>query len=304
MNPSYTLSIIGTGAVGSSIAYAAALRELPVRILLNDVDMKRAEGEALDLSDCTFLSSTTVEVVSPKEVGQSDIIVITAGAKQNPGESRANLIDRNYKIMSSVMQGIRPINPQAKIIIVANPVEILCDIAQKLSGLPKKQVFGSGTFLDSARLRLKISQALHINETSIHCYVLGEHGDNQFVGWSAGRVGSAPVLSFEEFKNADLDSIAHEVMRKAYDIIDRKGATYYGIGACVATLVQCVLFDSQRVFPISCYNEDVNCYVSTPAVLGRDGVGRIIPVPMTTEEHKAYDKAVESIRSMTNRYSE
>ncbi|KAJ1988237.1 hypothetical protein H4R33_002511 [Dimargaris cristalligena] len=296
------VAIIGSGAVGSSIAYAMILRQLPVEILLNDIDAKRAEGEALDLSDSTFVASTTVRSVPASEVGQSDIIVITAGAKQNPGESRANLIDRNYRIMKSVMGSIQPINPKAKIIIVANPVEILCHIAQKLSGLPRNQVFGSGTFLDSARLRLRIAKTLKIHETSIHCYVIGEHGDNQFVAWSSGQAGGASILSFDEFQNADLDAITHEVARKAYEIIDRKGATYYGIGACVANLTESVLYDSARVFPVSCFDPRAQCYVSTPASLGVNGVQRAIEVPMNESEKEAFNKAVTSIKSITDKY--
>ncbi|KAJ1920194.1 hypothetical protein IWQ60_007051 [Tieghemiomyces parasiticus] len=298
------IAIIGSGAVGSTIAFSLIMNRLPAEIILSDIDTRRAGGEALDLSDATFVSSSSVRVAkNQQEVGQCDIIVITAGAKQKPGESRANLIDRNYHIMQSVIKGMQPINPNAKIIIVANPVEILCHIAQKLSGLPRNQVFGSGTFLDSARLRLSVAEMLNVHESSVHCYVVGEHGDNQLVAWSAGRVGGAPLLSFDQFKNADLAHIAHEVARKAYEIIDRKGATYYGIGACVASLAESVLYHSRRVFPISCYNPESECYVSVPAVLGNDGVQHAVQLPLDDKEKAAFDEAVKSIKSITEKYN-
>ncbi|KAJ1977342.1 hypothetical protein H4R35_002338 [Dimargaris xerosporica] len=301
-SPLTKLAIIGAGSVGSTIAYACILRRLPVQILLNDIDQKRVEGEVLDLSDATFLSNTTVAAAQAQEVGQCDIIVITAGAKQRPGESRAALIERNYQIMKSVLEGIKPIRSDAKLLVVANPVEILCHLAQKLSGLPQSQVFGSGTVLDSARLSGELADTLHVNETSIHCYVLGEHGDNQFVAWSAGRVGGTPLLDFDEMKTINLAQKSKAVARKAYEIIDRKGATYYGIGACVSLLVDTVVCNTLRVLPISCYDPKFGTYVSTPAILGAQGVLRQVNQPLNHEESQAMDKAVASIKAITQKY--
>ncbi|KAJ1972306.1 hypothetical protein H4R34_005451 [Dimargaris verticillata] len=301
-SPLTKLAIIGAGSVGSTIAHSCIMRRLPVQILLNDIDQKRVEGEVLDLSDGTFLSNTTVTAAQPQEVGQCDIIVITAGAKQRPGESRAALIERNYQIMKSVLDGIKPIRSDAQLLVVANPVEILCHLAQKLSGLPHNQVFGSGTVLDSARLRVELADTLHVNEASIHCYVLGEHGDNQFVAWSAGHVGGTPLLGFDEMKNIDLAQKSQAVARKAYEIIDRKGSTYYGIGACVSLLVETVVCNTLRLLPISCYDPKFSTYVSTPAVLGARGVLRQVDLPLNQEESQAMDKAVASIKAITQKY--
>ncbi|KAJ3334899.1 hypothetical protein HDU93_007073 [Gonapodya sp. JEL0774] len=193
------VAIVGAGSVGAAIAYACMLRGVPAEILLVDIVEDAVKGQVLDLSDAQFVQNVKVKQGSFPEAGQSDIIIITAGAKQKPGESRIE-------------------------------VDILTSLAQSLSGLPSSQVFGSGTFLDSERLRVYIAEKLKVSETSVHAFALGEHGDSQFIAWSAASVGGAPVLNFPEFKDADLAAIQKSISHKAYDIIALKGATYFGIG--------------------------------------------------------------------------
>ncbi|ORY06687.1 lactate dehydrogenase [Basidiobolus meristosporus CBS 931.73] len=292
-----TIAIIGCGAVGASCASSIILRNVSCQLLMVDINQKVAEGQALDLSDSQFLSSTKVRVSTYQEAGQADIIVITAGANQRPGETRLQLIAKNFNILSSVINGMAPIKPTAKIMLVANPVDVLTHIAQKISGLPKNQVFGSGTFLDSGRLRLKLSQIIGVSEPAIHCYAMGEHGDNQFVAWSSARVGGVPLVDYPQMQGVDLEQLQYEVSRKAYEIIDRKGATYYGIGACVASLCDSVLHDRRDIRPISCYSEKYNSYVSMPAIIGANGVEAPINIQLNDAEQKKMDNAVAAMKA-------
>src|SRR5690349_20028103 len=194
------MAIIGAGSVGSSIAFACLMRSVVSELLINDFNTKVCEGQVLDLQDAAFVSSTKVRVGTPKECGQADIIVITAGARQKPGESRDELVLRNEEILRSVLDGLQPIKKTAILMLVANPVNVLTCMAQKLSGLPPHQVIGTGTYLDSIRFRGAIKERLHVSETSVHGYVVGDHGDKQVAVWSSATVGGKPLLSFEEIK--------------------------------------------------------------------------------------------------------
>ncbi|KAG0356304.1 hypothetical protein BGZ54_000772, partial [Gamsiella multidivaricata] len=234
------MAIIGAGSVGSTIAFACLMRSVVSELLINDFDKKVCEGQALDLQDAAFVSSTNIHVATPKECGQADIIVITAGARQRPGETRDELVHRNEEILTSVLNGLKPIKSSAILILVANPVNILTCMAQKLSGLPSHQVIGTGTFLDSIRYRVAIKNFLKVSETSVHAYIVGDHGDKQVAVWSSATVGGKPLLSFEEIQKLDTEKEAEKVARKAYSIIDLKGATHFGIGAVVSELALCI----------------------------------------------------------------
>ncbi|ORX84917.1 L-lactate dehydrogenase [Basidiobolus meristosporus CBS 931.73] len=297
-----TIAIIGSGAVGASIASALILRNVSSTVLMVDIDDKVAEGQTLDLTDSLFLSSSHVKVGTYKEAGQADIIVITAGANQKPGETRLQLIEKNCTILQSVITRMSPINPSSKILLVANPVDILAHITQRISGLPHRQVFGSGTFLDSGRLRSVLARKLGVSDVAIHCYVLGEHGDNQFVAWSSASVGGVPLLEFPQMENIDREALAKEVRRKAYEIIELKGATYYGIGACVSSLCESMLYHRCDVRPVSCWNEKYQCYVSVPAVIGMNGIEDIIDIRLNEEETKNMAKAVDAMRQAVGQY--
>ncbi|OZJ06751.1 hypothetical protein BZG36_00428 [Bifiguratus adelaidae] len=295
------VAIIGAGSVGATIAYACLLRKVCSEILLVDIAPEIVNGQVLDLADAAFLSSTVVRGATFEETGQCDIIVITAGAKQNQGESRTQLIKRNHKILNSVISSTKPLNKHAIILLVANPVDILTHIAQKLSGLPRNQVFGSGTYLDSGRLRLFLSQLLGVSETAIHAYTLGEHGDSQFVAWSSARVGGKPLMDFPEVKNLDHEKVEYDVAHKAYEIIKLKGATYFGIGACVASLCQTILLNQRHVRPLSVYVERLGVTLSMPAVLGTKGVEEILEVPLNEKEKKLM-KSVHSMKQIIDKY--
>lgn len=298
----HKLAIIGAGSVGAAICYAALLKKVASEILLVDVDTARCEAQVLDISDAAFLSETKVSVGNFKEAGQSDIIVITAGAKQRPGETRVELIDRNYAILKSCIDGMKPFNPEAVILIVSNPVDILTFFAQKLSGLPTNQVFGSGTFLDTARLRLILSEKMNVSETACHAYVLGEHGDSQFVAWSSAHVGTTPLLSYPEMKNENLEAISTAVKNKAYTIINALGFTCHGIGGCAASICESVFNNTRQVRPVSHFIEDLGVCISMPAAIGSHGIVKTLRPPLDPAEEESLRKSAAGMRAVIEKY--
>ncbi|KAI0223823.1 hypothetical protein L0F63_002329 [Massospora cicadina] len=295
------VAIVGAGSVGSAIAYAIALSKLSVKVLLVDKAVKVCEGQVKDLEDSTFLSPTCVAMGTMEEAGRADIIIVTAGAKQQPGESRSALVGRNRAILSSIVKEMGTINPKAIWLVVANPVDVLTSLAQKLTGLPHSQVLGTGTFLDTERLRSLLSRHLQISASSIHCQVLGEHGDDQVVAWSLGTVaGGLPLLKHPRMAGLDRDALnrfSSQVARRAYDIIDLKGSTHFGIGACTSILCDAILSDAHKVFPVSNYHPEYQVYMSYPAVISRSGVVSIInDLPLTREETEQLDKVAASLK--------
>ncbi|KAI8324648.1 lactate dehydrogenase B [Martensiomyces pterosporus] len=301
--PTQRVSVIGGGGnVGAAVAYALITKGVAAEVLIVDVVDKAALGQALDISDAAFLMPGVCRKGSFQEAGQSDVIIVTAGARQQPGEPRSNLIDRNYKIIKSIMDSLQPIKPTAKILMVSNPVDVLTHIAQKTSGLPCNQVIGSGTFLDSGRLRNALSEITGVAPSSVHAYMLGEHGDNQFTGWSSARIGGRPLLEHPKMQGADLDGINEKITRKAYDIIEAKGSTYFGIGICGATLAQALLNNTSQVFPITHYVEKYGCYMSWPAAIGSAGVEQSFDIHIDAAEAKKLDVAVSATREVCAKY--
>ncbi|KAJ2617601.1 hypothetical protein H4S08_000242 [Coemansia sp. RSA 1365] len=302
--PKQRVSVIGGGGnVGAATAFSLIAKGVPAEVLVVDVVEKAAEGQALDISDAAFMMPGICRKGTFKEAGQSDVIIVTAGARQQPNEPRSALIDRNYKIIKSIMDSLQPIKQTAKILMVSNPVDVLTDIAQKTSGLPRNQVIGSGTYLDSGRLRNALSEITGVSPTSIHAYMLGEHGDNQFTGWSSARIGGRPLLEHPKMKEVDLDKIYEQIQRKAYVIIEAKGSTYYGIGICAATIAEALLNNTNQVFPIVNYVEKFGCYLSWPAAIGCDGVEQSFDVKLDSDECKKLDAAISAIKEVCSKYN-
>lgn len=291
------ISIIGAGTVGSTIAYSILLQNLAVEIALIDIDKERCRGELLDLSDSlSFSHQSAIHLGTPADANDSQIIIIAAGKKQAPGQDRSALARENEKVIESVMQSITPLNKDCVVIVVTNPVDVITYYAQQLSGLPASQVFGTGTFLDTQRLRGFISEKITIAEQSIHAYVLGEHGDTQFPAWSCARVGGMPLSAFN-LTQKELDHIAHETKNKAYEIISCKGSTYYGIASCVAALCRTIIFDQKRVTPLSCFIKEYGISLSMPAVVGAHGIEEILMIPLNTHERTQLEHSIKVIQS-------
>ncbi|KAI3646163.1 hypothetical protein MP228_009091 [Amoeboaphelidium protococcarum] len=295
-------AVVGAGSVGAAISYALLLQRAVTELLLVDIDEKKVRGEVLDLSDGGYFSHANIRAGTGKEAGQCDVIIITAGAKQREGERRDQLIDRNYKILSSVLSGMKPIKQTAKIIIVANPCDVLTQFAQQIaSELPRNQVFGSGTFLDTARLRVEVAQKLSVNPTAVHAYVLGEHGDSQFVSYSSATIAGVPLLDFKEFKDEQyLNELAEKTKNKAYEIINAKGATYFGIGSVCASIVQSIFGDERLVRPLSVYVDEFKCCLSVPVIIGRNGVEQILPLKLSEKEREQMKQSAQKILNTVN----
>ncbi len=293
----FKITIIGAGSVGATTAYALILQNTAAQIILVDAHEIRCRGEILDLSDALPFSQTTqVRSGNFKDAGQSDVIVIAAGARQKPGQSRTELLATNKDIISSIVENMKPINPNAVIIIVSNPLDILTYQAQQIAGLPRNQIFGTGTFLDSLRLRELIARKINVDEKSIHAYILGEHGDTQFPAWSMAHVDGVPLSSFAALTPQILDQLAQQARDKAYEIILCKEATYFGIAACVAKMCHAVLYDQKTILPLCVYSNTYDVCLSLPAVLGAKGVERLLDLQLSKNERELLEKSALAIK--------
>ncbi|KXN67004.1 L-lactate dehydrogenase [Conidiobolus coronatus NRRL 28638] len=289
--------VVGAGSVGSAIAFSLLLSSISAEIELIDLNAGLAKGNALDLNDIQFLSHSKITDNTLEDSKGADIIIITAGAKQKPDEPRESLVSRNDAILRSIVDKMGPNNPNAIWLLVANPVDTLTQLAQHITKLPHAKVIGSGTYLDSQRLRFTLSNLLNVNQNYIHCSVIGEHGDNQMIAWSSARVGGQSLLSYEKMKECNLDEIGQNVMRKAYEIIKHKGATSFGIASCVTNICKVILTDAHYIIPVSCYCEKYGLYLSMPAILGRDGVKEVVYPEMNDEELARLDNTVSTMKN-------
>ncbi|KAI8874675.1 L-lactate dehydrogenase B [Backusella circina FSU 941] len=296
------VAIVGAGAVGASTAYALMFTNICSEIMIVDIDPDIVRAQTLDLADAACISHTRVRGVTLEEAGKADVIVITAGAKQKEGEPRTKLIERNYRVLKNIIGGLQPIRKDAVIIMVANPVDILTHIACKISGLPKNQVIGSGTYLDTTRLCVELGHVFDVNPKAIHAYVLGEHGDSQMIAWDAATIGGRPLKSFPQMETLDKAAIARKVSGKAMEIIELKGATFYGIGACAADLVETVLLNKRQVHPVSVYIEHLGVTLSMPSKIGWEGVQEVYEVPLAKEEEEKLQKSAAALREIQNLY--
>jgi len=292
------ITVIGAGAVGSTTVYALMLKNIAAEIILVDRDKDRCKGEAFDLSDALSFSETSKITSSHQADGQqSNIVIITAGVPQLPGQSRMQLLDTNGKIVTSIIEDLKPLDKNTIIIVVTNPVDVMTLYAQQAAGLPRGQVFGTGTFLDSQRMKGLLSKKLNIAEQSIHAHILGEHGDSQFPVWSSAQIAGVPILDFAQLTQKDLDTLALEVKQKAHEIIKCKGSTFFGIAACTSAICESIIFDKKRIVPVSTFIEQFGLCLSMPAVLGCNGIEQIIPVPLNKKEKAQMEQSAQKIKN-------
>ncbi|KAJ4300971.1 hypothetical protein N0V90_003060 [Kalmusia sp. IMI 367209] len=297
-----SIAILGCGEVGATLAYTLLQNPICSEVMLVDPKKELLDAQVRDLGDATYggRAATRIRAGTHQEAGQADVVVITAGAKQKPGESRLSLLSRNLHILSSIFSSMSPISPTTILLLVANPVDILTHFARKLSGLPESQVLGTGTSLDSARLRGILAQKAEVSPSSIDAYVLGEHGDSQFVAWSNASIGSTPLhlalpdTLTEEFKN----DIEDHTRGAAGAIIAAKGCTAYGIGNVAASICKYILFDSRTVRPLSFYQPQLGCCLSMPAVIGRKGILRAMPIQLDEAEQRLLDDCAQGLREV------
>ena len=281
----HKIMIVGTGNVGASIAFALINQPTAVNeIVLTDILAKDAEGEAMDLRDALCLAPSYVKITSGtyRDAKDCDVVVITAGAPQKPGETRLDLLQKNLNILEGMIEQIMASGFHGIILMVTNPMDVMTYFARQFSGLPAEKVLGSGTVLDSARLRHRIASFLNINPKSVHAYQVGEHGDSEFTLWSLADAGGQKLTDL--LNTSILTSISDFVKDEAYSIIEKKGATYYGIATCVASILNCILNDEMRILPISSYDDFNGTYFGWPTVLGRAGAIRRLDLTLTEDE--------------------
>ena len=293
------VAIIGAGRVGSTTAYALLLRNVAAEIMLVDINQELCAGEVDDLSDALpFSETSSVRAVSMDQAAGADIIIIAAGKAQGPDQSRRELVDANAQIVRSMADQLKPINPNAIIIVVTNPVDLMTQLVQESGILPRNQIFGSGTMLDTQRLRGYISKEVNVAEQSVHVYILGEHGDSQFVAWSSADIGGVPLNTFAGLTQSKLDALAAQARQKVYEIIKCKGSTYYGVATCVAAYCESILFNQKRVMPVSWYQKEFDVCLSMPAVIGRSGIEQLVDIPLDASEREQLSQSVQVVRQM------
>jgi L-lactate dehydrogenase len=298
------VSIIGGGRVGMTSAYALLLRETARELVLFGRDIDKMKGEQLDFQDMlAFVATAKITATSSfEDTKDSDLIVFTAGVAQEPGESRRDLLGRNIEILESLLPEIIKYSPDAIVMIVSNPVDVLTYKASQMLQLPKGRVFGTGTTLDSARFRFHLSELLRVNPKNIHAYMMGEHGDGSFPAISCSTIGGQALEDIPNISQEQIEACATKAKNTAKEIIEAKGATYYAIGIVVNQLVDAVLGDTKRIFPLSIPLDGeygyTNIVASVPCVLGKNGVERILECKLSDVEKSQFDATVKILKEL------
>ena len=303
------VSVVGAGSVGATVAYASLIRGAPKTMALYDIDRDKVRAEVLDL-DHGSQFYPTANVIGSDDIAvtaDSDIVVITAGAKQKPGQSRLELAAVNVEICRSLVPELLGLSPEAILLLVTNPVDVVTYATMQASGLPSRRVFGSGTVLDSSRLRTLLAQHCHVAVHSVNAFIVGEHGDSQVPAWSQAAIGGVPNRDWSPPGRAPvddqtLDRIAREVVTAAEEIIRGKGATNYAVGLAAAGIVEAVLNDERSVMPVSSlltgqYGIDDVC-LSLPSIVDDKGVDAILTPPLSEDEADAMRRSAETVRGV------
>ena len=296
------VAIIGAGAVGAAAAYAITLRNVVAEVILIDMNQEKEEGETMDISDGLSLVETGRVVRGEySDARHADVIIVTAGAAQKPGDTRIDLLEKNANILKSIFKSIGKIQPHAIVLLISNPVDVLTYLAQEITGLPHNQVFGSGTTLDTARLRNALGEKFNVHANNINGFVLGEHGDSEFVAWSSVSIGGVPAKKLTGMTKKTKTNIEHDVRRKAYNIIQKKGATYFGIGLVAADIVEAIIYDQHTILPVtarlSSWNGISDICLGAPTIIGRSGVIEHWPLKLDMSERKKLATSAKLLRS-------
>lgn len=298
-------AVIGCGFVGSATAFTLMQSRLFSELVLLDVNMEKADGEAKDIAHgIPFAGQMKIYAGTYDDAADAAIIIITAGANQKPGETRLDLVQKNTAIYQSIIPEIVKRDFGGILLIVSNPVDILTYVALKLSGLPENRVLGSGTVLDTARLKYALGEHLGVDSRSVHSFIIGEHGDSEIAAWSSTNVSGIPLNDFCEMRghfnhDAAMDAIAEKVKNSAYEIISKKQATYYGIAMSVKRICECIVRNECSILPVSAMMhgeygiEDIT--LSMPAIVGIGGVETHVPIALSEEEA---EKLVESAKKL------
>ncbi|HWD46076.1 MAG TPA: L-lactate dehydrogenase [Actinomycetota bacterium] len=303
------VAVVGAGSVGATLAYACLVRGIGRTIALYDVNADKTRAEVLDLQHgLQFVPQATVVGSDDIEVCRgADLVVITAGAKQKPGQTRLELAEANVNLSRKLIPQLLEVAPDAILLLVTNPVDVITYAALKFSGLPPQRVFGSGTVLDSSRLRLLVAEHCGVAVQNVHAYIAGEHGDSEIPLWSSASIGSVPLLAWEVPGRRPLDAAARtdihrRVVGAAGEIIRGKGATNYAVGLAAARIIEAVLYDQSQVLPVSSLLEgqggiDDVC-LSLPSVVDRLGVELVLSSPLSEEEAVGLRKSADTVKGV------
>lgn len=303
------LTVVGAGSVGASVAYAALIRGSARHVALYDIAAEKVEAEVLDLAHGTqFTGSSDITGGADVSVAEgSHVVVITAGAKQNPGQTRTELAATNARIIGDMMPKLLEVAPNAVYVIVTNPCDVLTVLAQQSTGLPASRIFASGTVLDTSRLRWKIAQRAGVATSSVHAWIVGEHGDTEFPLWSTATIGSVPITEFtlpdgSRFDERELDAIAVDVRDAAYKVIKGKGATNYAIGLSSARIVEAILRDEHAILPVSTVLDDFHgisgTALSVPSIVSARGAIPLAGTPFSDAELTLLRRSADALATV------
>lgn len=305
---SQKIILIGDGAVGSSYAFALVTQNIGRELGIIDMNVAKTEGDAIDLSDAlAFTSPKHIYAATYADCKDADLIVLTAGAAQKPGETRLDLISKNLKIFKSIIDQVMATGFDGIFLVATNPVDILTYATWKFSGLPASRVIGSGTSLDSARFRQEIARKINVDARNVHAYILGEHGDTEFPVWSHANIGGLQLYEWikqnDETVNEDeLLEVFYSVRDAAYRIIEKKGATFYGIAVSLARITKAIFNDENAILPLSVYLDGEygqhDVFIGVPAVINRDGIRKAIEIPLTDVEKGNLQHSADTLRKV------
>lgn len=307
MNDSKKVAIVGVGMVGMSFAYSMLNQDICDELCLIDINKERARGEAADLSHGLPFAPSSMKIYAGEyeDCADMDLVVICAGAPQLEGETRRDLLQKNYKVFKTIVKPVVESGFKGVFLVASNPVDVMTKVVLDLSGFPPEKVLGTGTTLDTARLRYMMSDYFKLNPRNVHAYVIGEHGDSEFVAWSNAQISVLPVSQLESYNEnmmSVLMKIAVSVRDSAYEIIKAKKATYYGIGMVLSRLTRAILNDENSVFTVSAYlngqYDEKNIYIGVPAVINRNGVREILELSLNSEEKRKFNHSADILKEM------
>ena len=304
------VGIVGAGSVGATTAFALMMRGIARKITLVDINKERAWAEATDIAHAApFAYANKVKSGDYDDLCGCEVVVITAGANQKPGETRTDLLERNVKIFAKIIPNIVANAPTSTLLVATNPVDVMTEVALKLSGFPKERVIGSGTILDTARFRTDLGYHLGVSPKSLHANVLGEHGDSEVLCWSGGDGGTIPLNKLADSLGRPLTEdvksrIDDDVRNAAYKIIEGKGATFYGIAGGLCRICQAITTNEYAILTVSSHHSDISgikdVCISMPTIIGKRGVHNVLYPELSTEETSALKTSAEKIKHLSN----
>jgi L-lactate dehydrogenase len=306
------VALIGTGFVGASYAFALMNQGIADELVLIDVNKGKAEGDVMDLNHGKVFAPKPMNIWHGdyQDCQDADLVVICAGANQKPGETRLDLVDKNINIFKTIVDSVMRSGFDGIFLVATNPVDILTYATWKFSGLPKERVIGSGTILDTARFRFLLSEYFQVAPTNVHAYIIGEHGDTELPVWSRAEIGSIPIEQIisqnDSYRKEDLENIFVNVRDAAYQIIEKKGATYYGIAMGLVRITRAILHNENAILTVSAYLDgqynEQDVYIGVPAIINRSGIREVMELKLNETEQQQFHHSVTVLKDILSRY--